>query len=350
MKKRYKILISLAGLTILMTMFFTACQNRKTEGTEGDLSAAVKALLYTTDTGNQSQIMWWNDEWQVIGTSRYAFSGASLDGFKNASVSDGKLILVPRGEAQERDYGKIVLIDTSDGTYETIDIGRINPTSFDVERNMVAVTSNLNMECFIDVADITTKSVQSMSLNDYGLCVTDVVLVNGEVYGVAVRNDLESSLLCHIDVHNQICEEIMPLSDDSPFLGKHGDDVVLTSHDKMIRYNTKSKEYTEQTLTRNDAFNINICGDVILIAYTNIHDREYDSLVEARDYATNTVIGEMSQPGAILQLESDGELMYVLGYDKLYQYRMQAGKFTLIKSISCEMNGYYLGGFYHFGK
>lgn len=328
----------------------TACKKMAIEEPTGDISAAAHAMLYTTDVGNHSKITWLSDDCQMIGTSGYAFSGASLDGFKNASVSGGKIILVPRGETQEKDYGKIVMIDTENGASETIDIDRINPTSYDAEENMVAVTSNLNMECFIDLADITTKKVQSMSLKDYGLCVTDVVLVNGDVYGVAVRNDLESSLLCHIDVHNQICEEIMPLSDDSPFLGKHGDDVVLTSRDKMIRYNTKSKEYTEQTLTRNDAFNINICGDVILIAYTDIHDREYDSLVEARDYATNAIIGEMSQPGAVLQLESDGEWVYVLGYDKLYQYRMQAGKFTLIKSISCEMSGYYLGGFYHFTK
>lgn len=350
MRKCFKNVMVGAVCIVLTVSLLNACRKQNSNGNTGDISAAVNALLYTTDSGNQTHIEWLNHELQVTGTSGYAFSGASLDGFQNAAIMDGKLILVPQGEMLKKDYGKIVLIDTTNGTSEEIHIGRVNPTGFAAENGKVVVTSNLNMECWIDLADIATKTVQSISLKDYGLLVTNVILVNGGIYGVAVRDDLESSLLCHIDMQNQSCEEIMPLVDDSAFLGKHGSDVVFTSGDKIIKYHTDSHEFTEQPLTRNDAFNINICEDMVLIAYTNIHDKGYNSLVEARDYDTNAILGETPQTGAVLQLESDGEYVYVLGHDTLYQYQINDGAFTLIKSIPCEKNGYYLGGFYHFAE
>lgn len=338
-RQRKNILAVVTALTLLLT----GCQYNNTKGT---LSSAKYAVLYTTDSGDRSQIEWLDQAFQVTATSKYPFSGASLDGFANASMQDGKLVLVPRGDGQKKDYDKIVLVNTNSGQAETIDIGRTNSTGFSVEGHQAAVVSNLNWQFYIDLVDLDTGNIQSMTVADENLYVTDVILAGGQIYAGALRGDQEGSCLCRMDMDAGACEILLELPDEINFLEWDGAHLLFFSQGELVKYKIATGEHASYPLTRTDPFNLQMTDGVMWIAYTDIHNEQCDSLIEARSTVTDEVLYSAAHHGAILQVEYDGEYVYVAGYDQLHQYRTDRSALRLTEHIPLEKHGFYFGGFY----
>lgn len=53
----------------------------------------------------------------------------------------------------------------------------------------MAVTSNLNGECFVDLIDISSYEIRSIELSNNSVICTQPILINGEVYALATDGD-----------------------------------------------------------------------------------------------------------------------------------------------------------------
>ena len=328
-----------------------SCSREKSSINEGihDLSAATCAVVYTTDTGDHTHIEWLDKNMKAVDSTNYSFSGASLDGFANAAMYDNRIILAPRGDNQTRDYGNIAVIHTSDGKLDEIAINHVNPTGCSVEGPTVAVISNLNMVNYIDLANINTGEVKTVELDATEPTLMDVILIDDHIYGYAMVDNSDGCCICSVDISSGKCKVIAELPDASTFMAKYGKELLFISDGQLVRYDTSSEKIRRQTLTRKDAFNLQVIGNTAWVAYTDIHDAEYDSLMEAIDLESGNVICSTRHKGAIMQLEGNDNTIFVLGFDKLYQYILTDGSLHLQNSVKCEKDGYCIGGFYYFG-
>lgn len=302
-------------------------------------------VLYSTDSGNRSLIEWYDSELSSLGTVSYPFSGASVSQ-TNAHIQDNTVFLAPTGEGQKKDYGKIALIDPTKGSFEEIDTNRINQYDCTVEGFYLALTSNLNGECFVDLININNQEIRSLDLSDNSVICTQPILINGEVYASATDGD--KNYLCKCDFTGKRVNIITELLDElSTYLEKHGSDLVWITQGKLVKYNTATKKSESVKLSSSDALNLNIVGDVVWIAYTDPFDENYHSRIEARNYRTGEVICTEKFEGAVLQLEADDSHLFVRTYDELIGYSYTNEKLTEQNRLRCEKNGYYYGGFFY---
>lgn len=302
-------------------------------------------VLYSADSGSRSLIEWYDSELNSLGTVPYPFSGASVSQ-TNAHIQDNTVFLAPTGEGQKKDYGKIALIDPANGSFEEIETNRINQYDCTVEGAYLALTSNLNGECFVDLIDISSHEIRSMELSDNSVICTQPIMINGEVYASATDGD--KNYLCKCDIIGNRIDIITELPDEmSTYLEKHGRDLVWITQGKLVKYNTATKSSESVNLSSSDALNLNIVGDMAWIAYTDPFDENYHSVIEARNYRTGEVICAEQFEGAVLQLEADDSHLFVRTYDDLIEYSYTNEKLTEQNRLRCEKDGYYYGGFFY---
>ena len=134
-------------LVCVLTVIAVGCNNKTNQQAYPN---ACVGVLYSVDSGNRSVIEWYDSELNPIGTAFYPFSGASVSQ-TNAHVQNDTVFLTPVGEEQKKDYGKIALINPIKGSFEEIDTNRVNQFDCTVEDSYLALTSNLNGECFVDL-------------------------------------------------------------------------------------------------------------------------------------------------------------------------------------------------------
>ena len=330
-------------VVLLCVILITVCGCTKTD--HQVFPDASIGVLYSTDSGSRSLIEWYDSELHSLGTVSYPFSGASVSQ-TNAHIQDNTVFLAPTGEGQKRDYGKVALIDPAKGSFEEIETNRINQYDCTVEGAYLALTSNLNGECFVDLIDISSHEIRSLELSDNSVICTQPILINGEVYASATDGD--KNYLCKCDFVGNRVDIITELSDElSTYLEKHGSDLVWITQGKLVKYNTVTKESESIKLSSSDALNLNIVGDVVWIAYTNPFDENYHSVIEARNYQTGEVICTEKSEGAVLQLEADDSHLFVRTYNELIEYSYTNEKLTEQNRLRCEKNGYYYGGFFY---
>ena len=302
-------------------------------------------VLYSTDSGSRSLIEWYDSDFNSLGTVSYPFSGASVSQ-TNAHIQDNTIFLAPTGEGQKKDYSKIALINPTKGSFEEIDTNRINQYDCTVEGAYLAMTSNLNGECFVDLININNQEIRSLDISDNSVICTQPILINGEVYASATGGD--KNYLCKCDFAGNRVDFITELLDElSTYLEKHGNDLVWITHGKLVKYNTVTKKSESVKLSSSDALNLNIVGDVAWIAYTDPFDENYHSQIEARDYRTGEVICTEKFEGAVLQLEADDSHIFVRTYNELIEYSYTNEKLTEQNRLRCEKNGYYYTGFFY---
>ena len=331
------------SVVLLCVIITTVCGCSKTD--HQAYPDASLGVLYSTDSGNRSLIEWYDSELNSLRTVSYPFSGASVSQ-TNAHIQGNTVFLAPTGEEQKKDYGKIALIDPTKGSFEEIDTNRINQYDCTVEGSYLALTSNLNGECFVDLIDISSYEIRSLELSDNSVICTQPILINGEVYASATDGD--KNYLCKCDFVGSRVDIITELSDElSTYLEKHGSDLVWITQGKLVKYNTVTKESEFVKLNSSDALNLNIVGDVVWIAYTDPFDENYHSRIEARNYRTGEVICTKQFEGAVLQLEADDRHLFVRTYDELIEYYYTNEKLTEQNRLCCERNGYFYGGFFY---
>lgn len=331
------------SITLLCILLMIAAGCSKTD--RQNYPDVCIGVLYSTDSGNRSLIEWYDSELNSLGTVSYPFSGASVSQ-TNAHIQDNTVFLAPTGEGQKKDYGKIALIDPTKGSFEEIDTNRINQYDCTVEGAYLAVTSNLNGECFVDLIDISSHKIRSLELSDNSVICTQPILINGEVYASATGGD--KNYLCKCDFIGNRVDIITELPGElSTYLEKYDNDLVWITQGKLVKYNTVTKESESIKLSSSDALNLNIVGDVAWIAYTNPFDENYHSVIEARNYRTGEVICAKQFEGAVLQLEADDSHLFVRTYDELIGYNYTNKKLTEQNRLRCEKNGYYYSGFFY---
>ncbi len=311
---------------------------------------ACVGVLYSTDSGNRSVIEWYDSELNPIGTAFYPFSGASVSQ-TNAHVQNDTVFLTPVGEEQKKDYGKIALINPIKGSFEEIDTNRVNQFDCTVEDSYLALTSNINGECFVDLINIHNENIhnekiRTLNLRSKHVICTQPILINGEVYASATDGD--KYYLCKCNFADNEVDLITELPDElSTYLEKQGNDLTFISQGKLVKYNTVTKELQFIELSNSNALNLNIAGDVAWIAYTNPFDENAISRIEARNYQTGEVICSEEFDGAIQQIEADDSRLFVRTYDELIDYSFKNEKLTEQHRMRCEKNGYYYGGFFY---
>lgn len=327
-------------LLISLSLLCSCAQNTS------DVETAKYAIIYTTDSGGKTEFLWLDDTFSEVATTKYNFSGASYDGFKNSNVYNGSLLLLPYGDSDKRDYGKIVLIDFSSGEEKTIDYGRTNITDWSEENGTVAIASNLNNESYIDVVNLQNKDRKSITMPD-GLIAYSVIVHDGVIY--AITGNLDDNIkFCRIDKDGGANETLIDIKSNNPpgFLQQYSDSIYFISEGRLIIYDIEKKNAKDIELTNNTAFNLQIVGDKMWIAYTDIHDPNAKSLIECRECSSGNVINKTTHDGGVLQMEEKSGELVVMDFDSVTVYDINSEPMNEIQHFDCEdKKGYYLGGF-----
>lgn len=328
----------MAAVAVLLAgaLAVAGCSAASFSGTDGDPSKATLGVMYSTDRGNKTAIQWLDAEHNVVGTSRLPYSQAGAS-FENANVQDGNIYLTPIGASGECNEQRVVVVRPASGDAQELTLESQNHVASDVEGNLWAISSNGNGMGRIDLVDLDTREVRSCEsdkLWDAG--VMQVALVNGRVFGVGSGDD--SSSIYEIDMANGSPQLVFNCPDDPQahvpsYLSKHGSDLVFISNAKLVKLDTASRKAQYVGLSREDCEIVNVQGGIVWVAYTDPHDDTYESVVEARDYQTGTILGSASFDGGILQVEPARDAVYVVGYDAISQYALDSDGLTFASSI-----------------
>lgn len=313
--------------------------------TKPSFETAEIGILYSTESGSRSSVEWFDGALRPLGTVSYPFSGASVSQ-SNAHLQDGTVFLAPSGDAQTKDYGKIAILNPAEGSFREIDTGRVNQYDCDVEDAHLVLTSNLNGDCYVDDIHLETGKIRTVRPSENHWMCTQPVFVNGAVYACAT--DGESYFICACDFDSGKTEIVARLPDErTTYLERHGADLVYLSQGRLVKYHTATGKTESTELSRTDALNLNIAGDVVWIAYTDPFDESGESLIEARDYGSGEVLCRGSVDGAVLQLETDNRRLFLRNGDTLIAYDVDGDKLTETDRLLCEKNGCYFGGFFY---
>lgn len=323
----------LAGIKTVAGKGESAVKKERKKADSQDKKAVEKAavgILYTKDVEKgDSLISWRDDKLEQTGKTDYDFTAAYYDGFRNSCEQDGLVYLYPRGDYVRKNAEKMAVIDTADGSLEQIDTGLSNVTGYAVEGDTLCFSSNEDHKGKVSVTDLATRQTKSMDVMPEGVggaLVFDMAIADGELYGMALDDQLKVSLL-KLDVASGLCEKLLDLPDaDTPgFLQVYGRQLLFISDGQLARFDLDQRELARIGLTRPEAFNLNLSGDKLLIGYTDVlGDSNQTSLVEVRDIETMRVLASTEIPEAVMQLEMRGDDLYVLGYKELRKYVLTA--------------------------
>ena len=302
-------------------------------------------ILYSTDNQNISKIEWFDEGLRSLGTEEYPFAGASVSQ-SNAHLNNGCVYLAPTGLENKKDYGKIAVIDPIQGRFQEIDTGRVNQYDCDVEGDYAVLTSNLNGTCSIDLIHLATKEMKTITQSDNGLICTQPILINGKVNAVALND--QQYYICSCNFEYDTTEIIAELPNETTtYLERHGSDLVYLSNGTLVKYHTQTGESDYVSLSRTNALNLNIAGDVAWIAYTDPFNEDSESVIEARDYDSGKIMGRVFVKGAVLQMETDNQRLLVRINDSVVIYTFDGKELTETNRISCKKDGLYFGGFFY---
>lgn len=345
------------SLLVSVCMVTTACGIGDFNGTEGDPSKASFAVMYTHDSKDRTIIQWLDDDQNVVGESKYPYSGAMIS-FENASVDGSRICIAPEGPFGKKDEKCVAIIDTSDGSYKEIELSTTNHVSCNIEDDLMAVSGNLNGEGSIDLIDTGTDDVRTYTdtkLWDDGIM--QVALVNGTVYGCGEHGD--GNGIYKIDVDQKKTELVYKCKDDpqehSPtYLCRHGDDLVFLDDRKLIKNDTKTGDVDSFELSRDDYTIVNITGDRVWLGYTDQHSSEYDSLVEVREYDSGRIIDKVDVDASIWQLEPGEDTVYLLlgDYNMARKFTFEGNELSFVTDIVFDpkLDDYSYGGIFALEK
>ena len=313
----------------------------------GDKDTAVLGIIYTRDTEGNSLISWWDDDLEQSSETGCDFSAAYFDGFRNACTRDGLIYLFPRGDYVKKNAKELVVIDAADRDCEKIDTGISNVTGFAVDDDCLCFSSNEDNTGKVSLMDLQSRGIKTMTLDN--ALVFDVALSGGEVYGMALDDELKVRLM-KLDIEAGKSESILELPDeDTPgFIQVDGRTLLFLTEGQLACYDLDKRELTKTALTQAVPYNLNLEGDRLLIGYTDIFGSDSQtSLLEVRDAKSLDVLASAEVPGAVLQIERSGDDIYVLGYKALRHYQLKdSGDLREVKKIGTNRKGYDVGGFF----
>ncbi len=338
------ILAVIAGFTG-KNMAYTEQKNGTDSNKEGWVDPPAAGILYTTPSHDGSCVTWVEDDMEELDESRYSFSAAYYDGYRNMCGQDGKVYLFPRGDYDRKDNTKLQMIDMADGSAREIEFGRSNVTGYDVDGDTAVCSSNENNICYLDIFNIKTGKHQSMKTED--VTVFDIILAGDLLYGMALDKELKVWLMS-FDITRSAQERLVQLPDqDTPgFLQLYDGKILFISDNRLCAYDIETGSLSRTELTRQGAFNLNLEGATLFIAYTDVFsDGESESLIEVRDASDMHVITQETVPGSVLQMEVSGDEVWLLGSEKLARYTWSDRGLTDRKEKDIKREGYDVGGF-----
>ena len=338
MVKQNRMLGCLIVLAMITAVLLCGC---------GSTEEACWGVIYTTESGNKTKVKWLDKDFKEVAETGYDFSGAQLGGFRNMTETPKDVVLLPEGEVGKSDYGKVVLLDKKTGDTKEVAYDRTNVTGYSFEEGKVAVASNLNTESFVTVVDLDTEKKEEYKLPE-GIIVYEVILHKGNVYGMVGDPDDRYSFAEFL-VPEKKMKILMELDEEEApgFLCSYEDEILFPSRDGLVEYNIKNGKSATEKLTRSDAFNLNVAGDILWICYTDIQTEGYGSLIEGRDLKTGEIKWSAQHPGEVLQLEAWNDKVAVLDYETITVYELREGKIMKkIASHKCNDKTYYVGGFF----
>lgn len=285
-----------------------------------DIAEASSGIVYTTIYKSTTEIEWLDDDHNAIGTSRYRFPGALMSGYRNMCSVDDRVYIVPDAATDDFNYGKIVRIDLNSGETSYYNYGRVNPTGWCAEGDLIALCSNLNAEYYVDVIDTGSRTIRSVKCPE-NIRIMELVICDGEIYGLADDEDYHV-FLCRCDMEHS---EIVPVSDIPgrlipSFPQTYQGRIYYTAKDRLYRYDPASGKTKEWHLPYDRAFNLNIVGDVLWIGYTDIFDSETVSYVEARRAADGEALTSFSLKGDVHQIEGNGKELLIYANTRVEFY------------------------------
>lgn len=338
------VLAVIAGYTG-KNMAYTEQKNGTDSHKEGWKTPPAAGILYTTSSHGGSCVTWVDDDLEEVDESRYSFSAAYYDGYRNMCGQDGKVYLYPRGDYERKDNTKLQMIDMADGSAQEIECGRSNVTGYDADGDITACSSNENNICYLDIFNTKTGEHQSMKTED--VTVFDIILAGDLVYGMALDKELKVWLMS-FDISRSAQEKLAELPDhDTPgFLQLYDGKILFISDNRLCAYDIEAGSLNRTELTRQGAFNLNLEGANLFIAYTDVFsDGEGDSLIEVRDASDMHVITQETVPGSVFQMEVSGDEIWLLGREKLARYTWSDKGLTNRKEKDIKKEGYDVGGF-----
>ena len=337
------VLAVIAGCTE-KNIAYTEQKNGSDSHQAGWVNPPAAGVLYTTPSHDGSCVTWLDDDLEKTDESRYSFSAAYYDGYRNMCGQDGKIYLFPRGDYDRKDDTKLQIIHMDDGSAQEIECGRSNVTGYDVDGDTYACASNENSICYLDIFNIKTGKHQSMQTED--VTVFDIILAGDLLYGMALDKELKVSLMS-FDLSRSVQKKLVELPDkDTPgFLQLFDGKILFISDNRLCAYDTQTGSLKKTELTRKGAFNLNLEGTNLFIAYTDVYsDEESESLIEVRDVTDMHVITQEKVPGCVVQMEVSGDEVWLLGRKKLMHYTWSEKGLIDRKEKNIKREGYDVGG------
>ena len=142
-------------------------------------------ILYTTSSHGGSCVTWVDDDLKEVDESRYSFSAAYYDGYRNMCGQDGKVYLYPRGDYERKDNTKLQMIDMADGSAQEIDYDfTCSPTDLNTvgDNQTVTVTYKVKTATFkVNVNPVIKITTQPQNITEaVGGSATFKVVVTGK--------------------------------------------------------------------------------------------------------------------------------------------------------------------------
>ncbi len=304
-------------------------------------------LIYTTEYWNTTKICFLDDNMEEKQTLSYHYPNISYDGFCNSFIQNDKLFLLPKGNADKLDYGKVVALNLEDGKIDEYDFGRTNMTDFYFSDEDVYLCSNLNWISYLDQyhdGNIETMEIQNCLLDTIGV-------LDGRIFGFISHLDDEKYSFCEFNISEQDYKVLFEMNmDGSPcFMEVYKDKLYFAYNNILYEYDTINDSMSNITLPHNNAFNLTVVGDDLYIAYTDLFE-EKKSYIEVMHLPEKEIVKSMEYNGSILQLEvskTNPDIIYLMDYENLMEYDISGEVEKMVNKIHLQSSGdYFVGGFF----
>ena len=326
MKKVLKVLlyIFLTFIVLLIIVGIIIAINLYREGKKyknGDLY-----LIYSSDGLDITKIVTYDQNTlKKQGSKYFRFSGIELFGSNNEAFEGDILYLLPRGDFVNRDYDKLVGINSNGKivdqyTFETL----ASPTDYVMNDDYIVAFNNLNFEFFIRRIDRKTKELKVMEAEEGVVFTHGLTICNNETYGlgsIEIDEQTDIDYLYHFDFDNNKIEKLVEIGNDdkiSQTIACYNNSIYYTDDTKLYAYDIDSGKVNDVlVLDKNNPLILYIKNNTMYLAHSDYESKDFRNKFDIISLDSSKEKESIDVNGQILQvmLDNNNNLWYCL-YDE----------------------------------
>ncbi|BCJ95961.1 hypothetical protein acsn021_35300 [Anaerocolumna cellulosilytica] len=346
--------IRLTLLFILVIGFLTGCK-RNTEKFAGDYKFGI---IETTGQDNDSVITYYNQELQKVYTQELPF-GSMGNIFYNPIIFEDKLYTIPQGLANEKDLKMVLELDLTNGDTKEYTIDQLAMNSLSANADYIFTCNTYNGNSYINRCHKQSQEVIEKAFID--IYISKLELAGDKLLAFGTKREENSlvSFLYLLDMELNVLKTInISKSGSSHYKTALVGDVVYFSS-PMNQYDQpgtlisaiSTKNLTVKDIDLKTAYPSDIIpyNEFLVIAHCNLVTFEGNQLTfyNTKKETMNTI--NLEHP--ILQMNIEGDDLYIMSQEKLYQYKISGKSLALTGEIhmltkSNAEEYYYASGFF----